>query len=388
MQEELVMTGMDFSISENQVMIRDMIRKFGDEHIRPKMMEWDESQEFPVEVFKKLGDLGLMGVLVPQEYGGSGFGYMEYVTAIIEISKICGSIGLSMAAHNSLCTGHIMLFGNEEQKKKYLPKLASAQWIGAWGLTEVGTGSDAGGMMTTAKKEGDTYIINGSKNFITHGKSGDVAVVIVRTGDKGDSHGMTAFIIEKGTKGFSAGRKENKLGMRASETTELIFDNCKVHSSQMLGKVGEGFIQSMKVLDGGRISIASLACGIGRGALEASIKYSKERHQFGQPINSFQGIAFKLADMAIKLEAAELLTFQAADMKNRGLKMTKESAMAKYYASEAAVYVSTEAVQIFGGYGYTKDFPVEKYYRDSKLCTIGEGTSEIQKMVISREILK
>lgn len=380
--------GMDFALSENQKMIADMIRKFGEEHIRPQMMEWDESQKFPVECFKKLGELGLMGVLVPTEYGGAGFGYMEYVTVITEISKICGSIGLSVAAHNSLCTGHIMTFGNEEQKKKYLPKLATAEWIGAWGLTEVNTGSDAGGMLTTAVKDGDYYVINGSKNFITHGVSGDVAVVIARTGEKGDSHGMTAFIIEKGTKGFSGGRKENKLGMRASETTELIFDNCRVHKSQVMGKEGDGFVQSLKVLDGGRISIASLALGIAKGAMEASIKYSKERQQFGKPISEFQAIAFKLADMGTEIEAAELLIFNAADKKNKGEKVTKISAMAKYYASEVAVKVSNEAVQIFGGYGYTKDFPVEKYYRDSKLCTIGEGTSEIQKLVIAREILK
>jgi alkylation response protein AidB-like acyl-CoA dehydrogenase len=380
--------GMSFMPNENQQMIADMIRKFGKEHIYPKYMEWDESQIFPVEVFKKLGELGLMGVLVPTEYGGSGFSYTEYVTAIIELSKICGSIGLSMAAHNSLCTGHILAFGNEEQKQKYLPKLASAEWIGAWGLTETGTGSDAGGMMTVAVKEGDHYIINGSKNFITHAISGNVAVVIVRTGEKGDSHGMTAFIIEKGTPGFKSGKKENKLGMRASETAELIFTDCKVHKSQMLGKEGEGFVQAMKVLDGGRISIAALSCGIARGAYECSLKYSKERQQFGKPISAFQAISFKLADMATELEAAELLTFKAADMKNRGMKMTKEGAFAKYYASEVCVKNGTEAVQIFGGYGYTKDFPAEKYYRDSKLCTIGEGTSEIQKLVISREILK
>jgi alkylation response protein AidB-like acyl-CoA dehydrogenase len=386
--ETLSKSSIDFSLSENQNMIADMIRKFGEEHIRPKMMEWDEAQTFPVECFKKLGELGLMGVLVPTEYGGSGFGYMEYVTVITEISKICGSIGLSVAAHNSLCTGHILQFGNAEQKKKYLPKLATAEWIGAWGLTEVNTGSDAGGMLTTAVKDGDYYVLNGSKNFITHGVSGDVAVVIARTGEKGDSHGMTAFIIEKGTKGFKGGRKENKLGMRASETTELIFDNCRVHKSQVMGKEGDGFVQSLKVLDGGRISIASLALGIAKGAMEASIKYSKERQQFGKPISEFQAIAFKIADMGTQIEAAELLIFEAADKKNRGEKVTKVSAMAKYYASEVAVKVSNEAVQIFGGYGYTKDFPVEKYYRDSKLCTIGEGTSEIQKLVIAREILK
>jgi alkylation response protein AidB-like acyl-CoA dehydrogenase len=379
---------MNFNYNENQKMIADMIRKFGEEHIRPKMMEWDEAQIFPVEVFKKLGELGLMGVLVPTEYGGSGFTYDEYITTIVEVSKICGSIGLSLAAHNSLCTGHILYFGTEEQKKKYLPKLATAEWIGAWGLTETATGSDAGGMMTTAVKDGDHYIINGSKNFITHAISGNVAVVIVRTGEKGDSHGMTAFIVEKGTPGFKSGKKENKLGMRASETAELIFTDCKVHKSQMLGKEGEGFIQAMKVLDGGRISIASLSVGIAKGAFEAAIKYSKERRQFGKSISEFQAIAFKLADMATQIEAAELLTFQAGDLKNKGEKMSKQGAFAKYYASEVAVRVSTEAVQIFGGYGYTKDFPAEKYYRDSKLCTIGEGTSEVQKMVIAREILK
>ena len=379
---------MDFSTNENQKMIADMIKKFGEDHIRPKMMEWDESQEFPVEVFKKLGELGLMGVLVPEQYGGSGFTYMEYVTAIVELSKICGSIGLSMAAHNSLCTGHILAFGNEEQKKKYLPKLATAEWIGAWGLTETGTGSDSGGMTTTAKKDGDFFVINGSKNFITHAISGNVAVVIVRTGEKGDSKGMSAFIIEKGTPGFNSGKKENKLGMRASETAELIFTDCRVHKDQMLGKEGEGFVQAMKVLDGGRISIASLAVGIAKGAFECSLKYSKEREQFGKPISHFQGIAFKLADMATEIEAAELLTYYAADKKNKGEKMTKEGAYAKYYASEVCVRAGNEAVQIFGGYGYTKDFPAEKYYRDSKLCTIGEGTSEIQKMVIAREIMK
>jgi alkylation response protein AidB-like acyl-CoA dehydrogenase len=379
---------MQFSNNENQQMIAGMIRKFGEEHIRPKMMEWDESQEFPVDCMKKLGDLGLLGVLVPEEYGGSGFGYCEYVTAISELAKICGSIGLSMAAHNSLCTGHILAFGNEEQKKKYLPLLATGEWIGAWGLTEQNTGSDAGGMLTTAVADGDHFIINGSKNFITHAISGDVAVVIVRTGEKGDSHGMTAFVIEKGTKGFGSGKKENKLGMRASETAELVFTDCRVHKSQVLGKVGDGFIQAMKVLDGGRISIAALSVGIARGAYEAALKYSQERQQFGKPISQFQAIGFKLADMATEIEAAELLTMQAADMKNRGLKMSKESAFAKYYASEVAVRVSTEGVQIFGGYGYTKDFPAEKYYRDSKLCTIGEGTSEIQKLVISREVLK
>jgi alkylation response protein AidB-like acyl-CoA dehydrogenase len=377
-----------FQESENQQLIAKMVQDFGKLEIKPKSMEWDETQEFPIHLFKKLGALGLMGVLVPTEYGGSGFGYSDYVTAISELARIDGSIGLSVAAHNSLCTGHILQFGNKDQKEKYLPKLASAEWIGAWGLTEPNTGSDAGNMRTVAKEEGDYYILNGAKNFITHGKSGSVAVVIVRTGEVGDSHGMTAFIIEKGTPGFSSGKKENKLGMRASETAELIFSDCKVHKSQVLGKVGDGFVQSLKVLDGGRISIAALSLGIAQGAFDAALNYSKERQQFNKPIASFQGISFKLADMATKIEAAKLLTFQAAEMKNNGLNVTKESAMAKLYASEVAVEVANEAVQIFGGYGYTKDFPAEKYYRDAKLCTIGEGTSEIQKLVISRAILK
>lgn len=379
---------MNFSLTENQQMIADTVKKFAEEKIRPVMMKYDESQEFPLEIFKALGDLGLMGVLVPEEYGGSGLGYFEYVTAISELGRVDGSIALSMAAHNSLCTGHILLFGNEEQKRKYLPKLATAEWIGAWGLTEPNTGSDAGNMLTTAKRDGENWIINGAKNFITHGKVGQVAVVIVRTGEKGDSHGMTAFIVEKGTPGFSNGKKEDKLGCRASDTSELIFDNVKVHDSQRLGEIGDGFIQAMKVLDGGRISIAALALGIAKGALDASIKYAQERKQFGKSISEFQGIAFKLANMKMELEAAELLTFQAADLKNRGEKVTKESAMAKLYASEVAVRIANEAVQIFGGYGFLKDFPVEKFYRDVKLCTIGEGTSEIQKLVIARSLLK
>lgn len=377
-----------FEETENQKMISQMVRDFGAREIKPKSMDWDESQEFPVQLFKKMGGLGLMGVLVPEEYGGAGFGYLEYVTAISEVAKIDGSIGLSVAAHNSLCTGHILHFGNEEQKRRYLPKLATAEWIGAWGLTEPNTGSDAGNMRTVAVKDGDHYVINGAKNFITHGKSGDVAVVIVRTGEVGDSHGMTSFIVEKGTPGFTAGKKENKLGMRASETAELIFTDCRIHKSQIMGKVGEGFVQSLKVLDGGRISIAALSLGIAQGAFEAALNYSKERHQFNKPISSFQGISFKLADMATKIEAAKLLTYRAADMKNKGQNVNKESAMAKLFASEVAVEVANEGVQIFGGYGYTKDFPAEKYYRDAKLCTIGEGTSEIQKLVISRAILK
>lgn len=379
---------MDFAQYDNQDMITQMVRDFAEKEIRPKMMEWDEQQHFPIEVFKKMGELGMMGVLVPEKYNGAGLGYLEYVTIVSEVARVCGSIGLSVAAHNSLCTNHILEFGNEEQKQRWLPKLATAEWIGAWGLTETGTGSDAGGMATTAVRDGDEWVINGSKNFITHAISGDVAVVIVRTGEKGDSHGMTAFVVEKGTPGFSGGKKEDKLGMRASETAALFFDNCRVPHTNMLGNEGEGFIQAMKVLDGGRISIAALSIGIAKGALDVSIKYSKEREQFGKPISQFQAIAFKLADMATEIEAAELLTQQAADLKTRGQAVTKQSAYAKYYASEVAVRAGNEAVQIFGGYGYTKEFPAEKYYRDAKLCTIGEGTSEIQKLVISREILK
>ena len=378
---------MNAEVMENQRMIADMVQKFAEQNIRPDMMKWDEAQTFPVEVFKKLGELGLMGVLVPTEYGGSGFGYHEYVTAIVELSKVCGSIGLSMAAHNSLCTGHILAFGNEEQKKKYLPLLASAEWIGAWGLTEPNTGSDAGNMRTTAVKDGDEWVINGAKTFITHGKSGNVAVVMTRTGEPGTKNNATAFIIEKGTPGFTSGKKEDKLGMRASETTELIFDNVRISDSQRLGEVGDGFKQALKVLDGGRVSIAALSLGIAKGAYEAALKYSKEREQFNQPISNFQGISFKLADMATEIQAAELLIQQAADLKNRGEKMSKEGAMCKLYASEVAVRVANEAVQIHGGYGYIKEFPVEKFYRDAKLCTIGEGTSEIHKVVISRLIL-
>lgn len=379
---------MDFKQTENQQMVAQMARDLAEKYIRPNVMKWDESQEFPVELFKELGKNGLMGVLVPEEYGGSGMGYFEYIEVITEVAKVCGSIGLSVAAHNSLCTGHILQFGNEEQKKKYLPKLATAEWIGAWALTEPNTGSDSMNMKCVAEKDGDDYILNGTKCWITHGKSGNVAVVIARTGNVRDSKGTTAFIVEKGTPGFTHGKKEDKLGMRASETTELIFDNCRVHKSQVLGNEGEGFVQAMKVLDGGRISIAALSLGIAKGAYLAAKNYAKERHQFDQPIANFQAISFKLADMATEIEAAELLTFQAADFKNRGENVTKASAFAKYYASEVAVKCSTDAVQILGGYGYTKEFPVEKFYRDSKLCTIGEGTSEIQKLVIAREVLK
>lgn len=379
---------MEFAATENQQMIAQTVKDFAEKHIRPNVMTWDEAQEFPVDVFKKMGDIGLMGILVPEQYQGAGLGYFEYVTAIVEVARVCGSVGLSMAAHNSLCTGHILAFGNEEQKNKWLPKLATGQWIGAWGLTEANTGSDAMRMQCVAKQDGDSWVINGAKNWITHGKSGDVAVVLARTGELLDSNGITAFVVERGTPGFKAGKKENKLGMRCSETAEMIFEDCRIPASNILGKVGDGFKQAMKILDGGRISIAALSLGIAKGAFDASVKYAKERQQFGQPIANFQAIGFKLAEMATKIEASELLILQAADLKNRGEKVTRQSAFAKYYASEVAVYVSTEAVQIFGGYGYTKDFPVEKFYRDSKLCTIGEGTSEIQKLVIARELLK
>jgi len=379
---------MHFQENESVTMVRQMVRDFAEKHIRPDMMVWDEAQTFPIEVFKGLGELGLMGVLVPENYGGSGFGYYEYAAAIEELAKVCGSVGLSMAAHNSLCTGHIMQFGNEDQKQRWLPKLASAEWIGAWGLTEANTGSDALRMKCVAHKDGNEWVLNGAKNWITHGISGDIAVVLARTGDLLDSHGITAFVVERGTPGFSGGKKENKLGMRASETAEMIFEDCRIPEENVLGNIGDGFIQAMKVLDGGRISIASLSLGIAKGAYEAALKYSKEREQFGKPISNFQAIAFKLADMATKIEAAELLIQESCDLKNKGKNVNKVSAMAKYYASEVSVYCANEAVQIFGGYGYTKDFPVEKFYRDCKLCTIGEGTSEIQKLVISRAILK
>ncbi|HAK78381.1 alkylation response protein AidB-like acyl-CoA dehydrogenase [Runella defluvii] len=378
---------MKSEVVENQELIAQSVRDFAERNMRPYVREWDETQHFPVDLFHSLGELGLMGILVPEVYGGAGLGYQEYVTAIVELSKVDPAIGLSMAAHNSLCTNHILMFGNESQKQTYLPKLASGQWIGAWGLTEPNTGSDAGNMRTVAVKDGDYWVLNGSKNFITHGKSGNVAVVIARTGAAGDKRGATAFIIERGTKGFSAGRKEDKLGMRASETTELIFEDCRVHESNVLGEVGEGFVQALKILDGGRISIAALSLGTAIGAFEAALAYSKERQQFGKPISQFQGISFKLADMHTEIEAAKLLVYDAAARKDRHEKVTLQSATAKYYASEVSCRVSNEAVQIFGGYGFTKDYPVEKFYRDCKLCTIGEGTSEIQKLVISREIL-
>ena len=379
---------MDFQYTDTSYAIAEMARDFANKYIRPHMMEWDESQKFPIDTMREMGKLGMLGVLVPEEYGGAGLGYFEYIKVIEEVAKVCSSVGLSVAAHNSLCTGHILYFGNDDQKQRWLPKLATGEWIGAWGLTEANTGSDAGNMACVATKDGDEWVLNGTKNWITHGISGDVAVVLCRTGEPRTSSNVTAFVVERGTPGFKGGRKENKLGMRASETSELIFDNCRISDANRLGEVGDGFRQAMKVLDGGRISIAALSLGIAKGAYEAALKYSKERQQFDQPISNFQAIAFKLADMATKIEASELLIYQAADLKNRGEKMTKESAMAKYYASEACVQVSTEAVQIFGGYGYTKDFPVEKFYRDSKLCTIGEGTTEIQKLVISRDVLK
>ena len=368
--------------------IEESARQFAQSRILPHVMEWDESQHFPMDLMHELGQQGFLGVLVPEAYGGSGLGYQEYITIITEIAKVCGSIGLSVAAHNSLCTNHILMFGNEEQRQRWVPKLASGEWVGAWGLTEPNTGSDAMRMKCVAHRDGDDFILNGTKSWITHGKSGHVAVVIARTGELLDSHGMTAFVVERGTPGFKAGKKENKLGMRASETAEMIFEDCRIPASHVLGEVGDGFIQSMKILDGGRISIGALALGIAKGAYEASVKYAKERQQFGQPIANFQAISFKLADMAVKIEAAEMLLRKAADLKNADKKATKVAAMAKYYASEISVQIATDAIQIFGGYGYTKDFPVEKYYRDSKLCTIGEGTSEIQKLVIARELLK
>lgn len=381
---------MNFHPTEQQLLIQESVREFAASSILPQRMEWDESQTFPRELFREMGAMGLMGMLVPEEYGGAGLGYFEYKLAIQELARVCGSIGLSMAAHNSLCTNHILSFGSVEQRQRWLPKLASGEHIGAWGLTEANTGSDAMRMQCVGKRDESRggWIINGAKNWITHGLTGDIAVVLVRTGDLLDSHGITALVVERGAPGFEGGKKENKLGMRASETAEMIFSDCFVPDSHVLGKVGEGFIQAMKILDGGRISIGSLALGIAKGAFDAALAYSKEREQFGQPIAHFQAIAFKLADMRVQIESAELLLDQACDLKERGLPLTKESAMAKYEASEVAVRVATDAVQVLGGYGYTKDYPVEKYYRDAKLCTIGEGTSEIQKLVISREILK
>lgn len=379
---------MNFSFSESQLMIAEAAKEFAEKYIRPHVMQWDESQTFPIEVFKKAGELGFMGILVPEIYGGSGLNYHDYIVILDEISKVDPSIGLSIAAHNSLCTNHILSFGNEQQKQQWLPKLASGQWIGAWGITEHNTGSDSGGMATTAVKDGDEWVLNGAKNFITHGLSAELAVVIARTGEKGDKHGISAFAVERGTAGFSAGKKENKLGMRASETAEMIFQDCRIPDANRLGEVGDGFIQAMKILDSGRISIGALALGIARGAYEASLKYAKERMQFGKRLIDLQAIGFKLADMATEIEASELLLHKAAYLRNKGERVTLAGAMAKMYASEVCVRVATEAIQIHGGYGLTKDFPVEKFFRDSKLCTIGEGTTEIQKLVISRQIDK
>ncbi|MDB4090973.1 acyl-CoA dehydrogenase family protein [Crocinitomicaceae bacterium] len=379
---------MNFEQNENQKMIAQMVRDFAEKEIRPNLNQWDADEYFPVETMKKMGELGLLGIYIPEQYGGSGFSYDEYATALMELGKVCGGIGLSVAAHNSLCTGHIYYHGSEEQKMKFLPKLSSGEFIGAWGLTEPNTGSDAMRMKTTAVKDGDDWIINGAKNWITHGLSGDVSVILVRTGELLDSKGITAFIIEKGMPGFSAVKIKDKLGVRASETAEMIFDNVRVPAENVIGEVGQGFVQAMQILDGGRISIAALSCGVARGAYEASVKYAKEREQFGKPIAQFQAIAFKLADMATEVEAAELLTFQAAFLKNNKMPMTKQGAFAKYFASEVAVKCGNEAVQVMGGYGYTKEYPAEKFLRDAKLMTIGEGTSEIQKVVISREILK
>ena len=372
---------------ESLELIKQSARDFALQYIKPYVMDWDENQHFPKEVLQKAGEYGFMGLLMPEKYGGSGLGYHEYVSVVDEISKIDPSIGLSIAAHNSLCTNHIYKFGNKKQKEKWLPKLSSGEHIGAWGLTEPNTGSDASKMASTACRKGNKWVLNGTKNFITHGKSGDIAVVIFRTGPVGEKNNSTAFVIERGVRGFDSGKKENKLGMRASETAEMIFQDCIIDDSNRLGEVGDGFKQAMKILDGGRISIAALSLGIAKGAYEASLKYSNERIQFGKPISSFQAISFKLADMVTEIEAAELLIQKASNKINNGEPVTLESAMCKLYSSELCVRVSNDAVQIFGGYGYIKDFPVEKFYRDSKLCTIGEGTSEIQKLVISRKIL-
>ncbi len=376
------------SSDERLMLVKESARNFAVNYIKPYLMEWDQAQTFPIDVFKKLGGHGFMGIVVPEQYGGSGLSYQEYITILDEISKVCGSIGLSVAAHNSLCTNHILSFANQEQKQRYLPKLASGEWIGAWGLTEPGSGSDAGGMNTTAVVDGDYFVLNGDKTFITHAISGDVAVVMARTGEKGDKKGISAFIIEKGTPGFTAGAKMDKLGMRASETGSLFFDNCRIHKDQLIGEIGDGFVQALKLLDGGRISIAALSLGIARGAYECALKYANEREQFNSKIFDFQAVGFTLADMATKIEASELLIRKAGLLKDQGKKVTREGAMAKLFASETAVEVSNEGVQILGGYGFTKDFPAEKYFRDAKLCTIGEGTSSIQRMVIAREIKK
>jgi len=377
-----------FVLTEDQEALRKEIRQFATREIAPHVSEWDEKSEFPAAVVKKLGEMGLLGVIFPPEYGGAGMGYVDYVLAIEELSAVDGSVGIIVAAHNSLGTNHIFLAGNEAQKRKYVPKLASGEWLGAWGLTEPGSGSDAGGARTTAVRKGDKYVLNGTKTFITNGTYADTAVVIAVTDKSKGTHGLSAFVVERGTKGFRPGKKENKLGLRASDTAELIFEDCEIPAENLLGVEGEGFVDAMRVLDGGRISIAALSLGIARGALDAATKYVKERRQFGKAIAEFQGIQWKLADMATELDAARLLTQRAAVLKDAGRTVTRESAMAKLFASEVAVRICNEAVQLFGGYGFIKDYPAEKFYRDVKLCTIGEGTSEIQRMVIAREILK
>lgn len=379
---------MNFARTEQQEMIAQMVRDFAEKEVRPHFSQWDAEEFFPVDTLKKAGGLGLLGILVPEVYGGSGMGYFEYMSTLDELGQVCGGFGLSVAAHNSLCTGHILAFGNEEQKKKYLPKLATGEYIGAWGLTEPNTGSDAMRMQCTAEDKGDHFLVNGMKTWITHGLSGDIAVVLIRTGDLLDSNGITAFIVEKGMKGFTANKIDKKMGVRASETAELYFDNVEIPKENVLGNVGEGFKQAMKILDGGRISIAALSLGIAKGATKAALAYAKQREQFGKPISSFQAIGFKLADMHTRCEAAELLTSQAAYLKNNGMPVTLKSSYAKLYASEACVYCANEAIQIMGGNGYTMEYPAEKYLRDSKLMTIGEGTSEIQKLVISRNLTK
>src|ERR1019366_2202593 len=380
--------GLDFQLSDEQLQLKKMVRDFAEREIAPNVMKWDEPGTFPLETVKELGKLGLMGTIFPTEYGGAGMGYVEYVTAVEELSRVDGSVGIIVAAHTSLCSNHIFIAGNEEQRRKYVPKLATGEFIGAWGLTEPGAGSDAGGARCSAVRRGKNWVLNGTKTFITNGRYADAAVVVAVTDKTAHTHGLSAFVVEKGTKGFRAGKKENKLGLRASDTSELIFEDCELPAENLLGQEGHGFVDAMKVLDGGRISIAALALGIAQGAYEAALKHSKERKQFGQPISQFQAIAFKLADLATEIDAARLLTHRAAAMKDAGMKTTLESSMAKLYASEVAVKCANEGVQIHGGYGFIKDYPAEKFYRDVKLCTIGEGTSEIQRLVIARQILK
>ena len=379
---------MDFLPNDEQLQLKKSVREFAEREILPHVMEWDEVSRFPCEIVKELGRLGLMGVIFPQEYGGSGMGYVEYVTTIEELSRVDGSIGIIVAAHTSLCSNHIFIAGAEEQKRKYIPRLATAEHIGGWGLTEPGSGSDAGSARMTAVRKGNKWVLNGTKTFCTNGHYADVVVVIAVTDKAAHTHGLSAFIVEKGTKGFRPGKKENKLGLRASDTSELIFEDCEIPLENLLGKEGDGFIDAMRVLDGGRISIAALALGMAQGAYESALKYSKQRKQFGKAISEFQAIQWKLADMATEIEAARLLTMRAADMKDKGMKTTLESSMAKLYASEVAVRCANEGVQIHGGYGFVKDYPAEKFYRDVKLCTIGEGTSEIQRLVIARQLLK